>query len=464
MSSYPVTQDLSSVVDVSVFIEPLATAVPAYNQGLITGTSPAIPSVGGTNPRIRQYASTAAMLTDGFTSTDPEYIAAGLYFSQLPAPQYVWIGRQDLTAIQTATVDAGGTGYVVGDQVEVTQSGATNGLLTVLTVASGGVVETLGTTVGNQGTGYSVTTALPTTGGTGTGLTVNITAIGETPLQSLQACRIASAGWYQAMSTTATDTDIEAIAPYMQSASPKSFLQAATSSPNVLSGAPGNLLATLKAANYTRVMTTYSTTQGGTAPNNVYVSAAIMGMTCGLTTGLPKSFFTPMFKNVVGITPEPLTLSQVNTIQGNNGNLVLNYANSFSFFQTGIAPSGQHFGSVVQLDVLATNMIYNVMQAFIGNLSVDMTDTGQQILLQAVLNACATSAAIGYIVPGIWQGPAVLNLKPGQNLSTGYKVQSPSFSTATAAQIAAKQAMPIYVSLIEAGSVQSVTIGIYVQR
>jgi len=61
------------------------------------------------------------MLADGFTVNSSEYIAAQIYFSQTPAPQFIWIGRQDLTAIGSALPN----GRTVNDGVmSVTASAA----------------------------------------------------------------------------------------------------------------------------------------------------------------------------------------------------------------------------------------------------------------------------------------------------------------------------------------------------
>src|SRR6185312_2664817 len=99
---------------------------------------------------------------------------------QTPQPTFLWIGRQDLTALQTCKVgSSGGTGYVVGDIVAVIQAGAQAGQLSVTTVSTGGVVTGVALVPENQGTGYSIATDLATSGGTGTGLLVDITAVGE---------------------------------------------------------------------------------------------------------------------------------------------------------------------------------------------------------------------------------------------------------------------------------------------
>jgi Protein of unknown function (DUF3383) len=95
------TLPLSIVANVAVNVSPVAAATPTFNQGLIVGSSSVIPSATGSNPRIRKYSTLAAMATDGFTTSMPEYLAAQLYFSQVPSPTYVWIGRQDLTATET---------------------------------------------------------------------------------------------------------------------------------------------------------------------------------------------------------------------------------------------------------------------------------------------------------------------------------------------------------------------------
>lgn len=91
------SQPLSVVCNVAVSVSPVAAATPTFNQGLIVGPSTIIP----TTTRVRQYTSLAAMSTDGFTTAHPEFVAAQLYFGQTPAPQYLWVGRQDLTASET---------------------------------------------------------------------------------------------------------------------------------------------------------------------------------------------------------------------------------------------------------------------------------------------------------------------------------------------------------------------------
>src|SRR5579872_687940 len=125
---------LSNIFPVSVVVAPAAAPGPAFNTALIVGSSPVIPSV-GPNSRTRLYLNTSAMLSDGFTTSQPEFLAAELYFGQNPQPTFLRVGRQDLTAIATVAIGAvAGTNYVVGDIVTVVQSGASGGQLKVTSI------------------------------------------------------------------------------------------------------------------------------------------------------------------------------------------------------------------------------------------------------------------------------------------------------------------------------------------
>lgn len=95
------TLNLYSIVDVQVLISPLSAPRSTFNQGLIIGSTDNISTV----TRLKLYTTAAEVLDDGFIITDPEYIAASIYFSQSPMPDKLWIGRQD-TGAGESCVDA----------------------------------------------------------------------------------------------------------------------------------------------------------------------------------------------------------------------------------------------------------------------------------------------------------------------------------------------------------------------
>jgi len=399
------------------------------------------------------------MTNYGFTTTEPEYLAAELYFGQSPAPQYLWIGRQDTTAIQSLIPHAGnaGTGYAVGNTVSIIQSGASYGTATVAAIGSGGSVTSLTPLV--QGTGYSVGSALTTTTITGSGinLEVDITAVGETPLQAVVACRNANTQWYICIALAAGNTDHEAIAPYIQAASPASVYFYSTQD---LTGVAAQAL---QASGYRRTLGITSTTQSGAYPNNAYAAAAVMGVAMGLNSGLASSYFVLMFKQLAGVAYEPLTSSQVTTLLGYNTNLYLSYNNTYLIFQNGQMASGAYFDQILGIDQLVSALQYACMNVFIDNLVVPLTNAGEVLLINACNGVCQQSVTQGFLAPGTWTGATILNVEAGTALPNGFLVQSQSYTLQSAGARAARQAMPLYITVILADGAQSLAIELVVQ-
>jgi hypothetical protein len=473
------TLPLSTILNVAVVVSPAGTPGPSFNQALIVGPSAVIPSVGG-NSRLRLYNNLTAMATDGFSVTSPEYLAAEVYFGQNPSPFYLWVGRQDLTAIAVAAIGAAsGSAYALNDIVTVIQAGGSLGQLKVTGVNGSGAVTALAVIQGSQGTGYSVGSNLNTSGGSGTGLEVNITSIGETPLQAVNACRTANPQWYACMfAGSASDADHESIAAYIEGASPSSVYFLTTGDPGILNGVTPNLLSILQAANYRRTFSVYSTTQGGAFPNNAYASAAPMGLAMGLNTGAAGSYFDLMFKRMSGVGAEPLTQSQVNAICGTNdrtstglnGNVFLIYQNgAYSWMQPAVMAGGSWFDEVLQLDMLASDMQTSGVNLLTSVPALPITNAGV-LQMKAVLSAaCDRSVARGFIAPsGTWQGSNVGSgpaaVVTGQAFTKGYFLYAPSVSSLSAGQRSARQLPPITALVIEAQSGHSLGVTVLVQQ
>lgn len=87
----------------------------------------------------------------------------------------LWTATTGLLRAVNATPTAGGSGYTAGDILDVTTGGA-GGKVQVSTVDGGGAVTAVAHYAGGYG-GYTTGTGKATSGGTGTGCTVNITTI-----------------------------------------------------------------------------------------------------------------------------------------------------------------------------------------------------------------------------------------------------------------------------------------------
>ncbi len=374
------TRSLDSIVDIQVLISPLAAARSSFNQALII----ALKREGYTGERLQLYESIAEVLDD-YELTDPQYIAANIYFSQSPAPDKLWIGYKEST---------------------------------------------------------------------------------ESFVEALQACREANSEWYIAVCLSATYADHIACAAYLETAVPSSVYAYNTSDADVLTGtsSPPDIFTYLKSLNYARSIGQYSTTQDGVYPNNIYGIVGIMGYACGQNSGLANSAFTLKFKQEVGISVEPLSSTQINVIEGNNGNVYLEYGNYYTIFEQGKMANGTFFDERINLDMLVNNLQLTIMDLLYQNPKIPQTDAGVTQLIEACNEACDEAVRIGFLGPGTWTGANILNLKTGDPLPAGYLVQAPALSTQTQADRELRKSVPLYIAIKEAGAVHSVLIGVYVNR
>ena len=368
----PATLSLDSLVQVVVHVSPLAAPRATFNQLLIVGPSAHI-TVGD---RLRKYASTDDMIADGFISTDPEYIAAALYFAADPSPMYVWIGM-------------------------------ING--------------------------------------------------GESILQAIQACREKSFEWYAVMATGAVTADHKDIALWVETAEPTSVYGFTTADADALNGVAGNVFEYLKDAEFSRTIGQYST-------KHLYAIAAILGYAMGANTGLANSAYTLKFKNEIGVLTEDISVTDIGTIEGNNGNLYLSFGNYYNIFEQGKMSNGQFFDEIINLDMLKNNIQLNVMDLLYGNPKLPQTDVGVTQLIQAINQACDIALTIGFLGEGQYTGNTILNLNKGDSLPNGYLVQASPLSSQSDADRQLRKSPPLYVAVKEAGAIHSVIIGVYVNR
>lgn len=465
---------LADVVDVTVTVAPTAASANSFNQGLFIGPSPAIPSYGA-NSRLRQYAAatfSTAMLTDGFTADSPEYLAAQIYFSQTPQPSYIWIGRQDLTAIADngLAIDVAGTGWAVGDEFTITYAGASNGIGRV-TAAAGGVPSAIALVQG--GTAYAVAAGDATTAispATGTGLTVNVTALGESLLDAAIACRAASTAWFGLSVNNPADADNLALAGWADPLWASTKYYPWSSSAGIPAGTTGNIALQLQTLSY-RCEGIYATTQSGLYPNNVYAAAGLMGVEMGLNTGLAGSYFTSAHKSIAGIAFEPLSETQFSAVKAAGFNVLGDFGGLYNMLEPGQLSDGKDSTFWLYIAMLASNIQIDTLNYMRSVPVVTQTNTAQQQLIHnGPDQACALLASVGFIAPSVWTGvtlpiPSAANpaLKTGQALPLGYVSFSAPYSQQSGADKSAGKAMPIYTMITTAGAVKSVVIGVNVQ-
>jgi len=275
----------------------------------------------------------------------------------------------------------------------------------------------------------------------------------ETAVAALTACRSANSDWYAALLVGAAKADIIAMAAYVESATPASVLFYTTADSDVIAGTAGNVCLALQSADYRRSIGQYSTQTENAA-------AAIMGYACGAS----DTAYDLMFKTESGVTAETLTTAQATILANANCNYYSTYDSSYTFFSKGVMADGSHFDEVIGIDILTANIKANIMSVLTSNTKVPLTDAGTTMITSAITDACNDSLTSGFIAAGVWNGADVLDLSTGDTLSTGYSIQAESVTSLSTADKTARKSPAIYVCINLAGSGESFTITLNVDR
>src|SRR5713226_3343222 len=85
---------LSDFLNVSISTTGVAPTQPGFGVPLILGSAKNAATGFPVGTILKYYTGTAAMLTDGFLATDPEYLYASALFAQTPAPPQIAVGKR----------------------------------------------------------------------------------------------------------------------------------------------------------------------------------------------------------------------------------------------------------------------------------------------------------------------------------------------------------------------------------
>ncbi len=112
--------------------------------------------------------------TDFFASADNDSTTLIGHYTDIGITGSGW-NPATVGNIKTVSVNGQGTGYTLGDVLTITTGGDGNGQVTVLTIGGTGNVTSVA--LSNNGTGYVNGTGYTTTGGSGTGCTINVLSL-----------------------------------------------------------------------------------------------------------------------------------------------------------------------------------------------------------------------------------------------------------------------------------------------
>ncbi len=490
---------ISSLVQVSVNLQPNATQAQNLNRLLVLGSSTVIDPV----TRERVYTSLAAIATD-FGTSAPEYLAAQAWFSQSPQPIDIMIGRwvqaasagqliggplspaQQLISAWTA-ITSGGVDLTVNatpcNLTGLNFSAVTNlnGVASVIQTALAAIVA--GTTcTWNPSTQNFVVTS-PTTGtsslvsfataGAGTDISVMLewrntagngayTSPGLAAESAVSALTLFDANfgqqWYAAFICGAADADHLACAAYIEAAATKHLYAVNTQEGGVLTTGTTDIAYELQQLAYKRTIVQYSST-------SLYAICSYMGKAISVDYNANSSVIILMFKQEPGIVGETLSATQAANAAAKNCNVFADYNNGSVIIQYGTTASGFFTDVITGTDWLALAIqtaVFNLL--YQSATKIPQTDAGMHLIQTTIESVCAQAVLNGLLAPGIWTAGGFGQLSTGQNLAAGYYVYAPPIASQSASARSARVSVPFQIAAKLAGGVQSVNVQILVNQ
>jgi hypothetical protein len=486
---------VSRVVNVTVSFAPIATPLVNFDTLLILGDSDVI----DTGEVMREYNRMSDVAHD-FGTTAPEYQAALLYFSQLPPPATLFIGRWANTATKGSlvggflsnqqklltnwtaitngsfqiAVDSGAATPVVG----LSFANATN-LNSVASTISAALTSQNATCVWNgqqfiirsNTTGItSQVSPLTTASGGGTDISGRLlmTAalmertvtglISETPVAAI--VRVDGRGWYACMfagSRPLTDPEHVACAAYIEAAEMHLYGVTSAASNIVDPMTTSDLASQLMLAEYFKTVGQWST-------NNQYAIASFFGRAFTVDFEGSETTITMKFKVQPGVTPEVLSASQASAIASKRFNICVMYENGVAIVEQGVVSGPAWFDEIHGTDWLANRLQTDIFNILYQLPKVPQTNPGIQILVAGADGGLSQGVTNGLIAPGVWRAGGFGTLQYGEYLAKGWYTWANSVDNQPQSEREARVAPLIQVAIKLAGAVHHSDVLVNVNR
>lgn len=399
---------IDQIIKINISQQTQAVPQASFSIPLIIGPTS---TTWGTTDFVHAYFEPSSMLSDGFTTSSPEYIYALELFEQPLTPTEFFVGhRQPAVAeVDTLAVSTLASGHLYeftlnGLIISYTSSGGDTqqSILTALLADIATVYPTNAPVTGVvAGTGsgalLTLTAVNPGAGVSYSAVDANLTLASVTAnygiVNDLQNIIGANNSWYGIAICSNVDYDILQLAGFVETLK-KIFLGSSNDSA-IASNLSTDLASILKGFSYKRTGLVYSP-----ASFNLGIEAAWLG---GQLPQVPGSN-NWAFQSLVGIEPDMLSDNAVANIigdpvagvQGKNANIYQTVGGK-NITQMGTMAGGQYIDITVGIDWLVSTLQTNIYQALTSVAKIPYTDKGVGILLSAVKSAIDQGVVNGLI-------------------------------------------------------------------
>ena len=491
------TLPVSRLINVAVNLSPAAASAQNLSTLMILGSSNVI----DTTERYRRYSTLADVAAD-FGTTLPEYLAAVLWFEQVPQPADLLIGRWAQTAtgarLTGAVLSPAAQAIsiwtpIVDGKFTYTKDGGSPQTTSAINFSSAANLPAVAALISAQTTGITFTwnsayqrfeAADATTGSTS--LISFLTAPGSgTDISAMLGMQATQGGAYQSPGSAsetavaavalfdlnfgqtfygitvlgAVNADHLAIAAYVEGSNNKHIYFLTTQDAGVLSTVTTTDIAyQLQQLQYKRSWTQYSS-------GNPYAAVSAAARILTVDYNGNNTVITLMYKQEPGIVAEYMNTSQANALESKNCNVFVWYNNDTAIIEKGVVSGGLFLDIITTTDWLALTIqaaLYNLLYA--SSTKIPQTDAGSQLMVCAIENVCNQGVVNGMLAPGIWLVGGFGQLKQNDFMVKGYYVYAPPVSTQNAQDRDARRAVPIQVAAKLAGAVHTIAMTVNVNQ
>lgn len=477
---------VSTIVNVTISTTPTFPSRGDFGLLNIVGKSEVI-SLG---ERFRLYTTIDEVVAD-FETTDEEYIAAAVFFSQNPRPNQLMISRradvayaaelrgglnaEQTLATWTAITDGEFTISIDGVEEDILAVNFTGDTslddvaasieAIIQAVAAGGYTAATCTwngdrftiTSGTTGATSTITVLTEVSGGAGTSIVTMLdagasggTAIGgvdlETITESLDAITVVTDSWY-GLAFTAEVNDVEAsiiMAADWCEARIKLFANSSTDANVKDSLSTTDIAFVLDAAAYRRTFTY------GSYSDEDYIAISAMSRLFIVNFSGVDTTITLKFKQFPTITADDLNSNEASIISGKSANYYALFGDS-AMSAEGVCADGSFIDSVHGVDWLQNAIETNVFgRLYTETTKVPLTDKGAAQLAEQVRNALNEAVTNGLVAPG--------TTNAGTFLPQGYIVTTQKVADMSAGDKAARKGPLIQFTALGAGAIHSIEI------
>lgn len=487
---------VSRLIDVTVNLSPSPTPFANFDTLLVVGDSDVI----NVDERIRSYDSIDSVAGD-FGTNAPEYLAAELFFSQVPQPNQLFIGRWaqsataginiggPLTAAEevqsnwtgitagsfhvavggigydfigldfTGTVNLNGVAFVISTAMTGVATCVWNGIQFVIKSVATGVSATVSyLTAVSPPTGTDISALLRMDSATAESLVAGINA--ETALQAVVLLDGVRTFWYflTFASSHVTDSDHANVAAYIEATANPHIYGITTSEAAALTSTDSTSIGRLlRVAGYRRSAVQYSST-------NPYAATSMFARGCTVDFSGSNTAITFMWKQEPGVSPEFLGATQANALDSNNYNYLAEFNVDTAIIVNGKTASGFFIDEIWGTDWFANNIQINLFNLLLDATKIPQTDAGVHLLVVTTEAACVQAVTNGLLAPGVWQSGGFGALSQNDPLPKGFYVWAPPVAVQSPADRAARRSPLIQVAAKLAGAIHTVDVRINVNR